>query len=152
MVGADNQHMKLNKQTKIGERISELIDACRLTARQASDDTGIPYAKFSKWKGDPADRPGIALSEAWTLACYFGARLPADPFKVLIYLADDSQPDGLVSGAVRQAWGERLEHVTAPELITLPTVAHRAGVPISKPKRQSRKRSRTDAKRKHLAG
>lgn len=152
MAGSDNHDMKANKQTKIGERISELTDACRLTQREVSDDTGIPYAKFSKWKGEPAERPGIHLSEAWTLACYFGARLPADPFKILIYLADDSQPDGLVSGAVRQAWGERLEHVTAPELIPVPIVAQRVGTPIAKPKRTRGKRSRADAKRKHLAG
>jgi transcriptional regulator with XRE-family HTH domain len=141
-----NPDMSQTTSTKIGERISELAKANGLTAQDVAEQTGIPYAKLSKWKGDPEKRPAVQLDEAWALAHFFAGKMATEPFKVLLYLTDDAQPDGLARMAVLAAWRGQLDQVTTqrePEVV--PVIRERRGEPIPKPRR-----SRAEAKGKHL--
>jgi hypothetical protein len=142
--------MNHTTHVKFGDRVAELMDANRLSASEVHDDLpDIAYSKYSKWK-KPWEKncPGVSVDEAWLLANYFGAKMGIEPYKILIYLTDDSQPDGLVGMAVLAAWRGQLDVVTTPrEPQVVEVIRERKGVPLPK-----KRRSRADAKRKHLPG
>lgn len=143
---------------KFGDRVAELMDALRLTQREVHEALPeIALSSYSKWK-KPWDKdcPGVLVEDAWLLANYFGAKLSEkleiEPYKILIYLTDDSQPDGLVNAGLIAAWKEKLDVVITPrEPQAVEVVRERRSEPIAKPK-PKRRSSRAEAKRKHLPG
>lgn len=139
---------------KFGDRVAELMDALRLTQTEVHKALPeIALSKYSKWKRpEEKDCPGVSVDEAWLLANYFSAKMGvAEPYKILIYLTDDSQPDGLVEAAALDAWRGRLDVVTTPrEQQVLEAIRDRKPDPSPRPPKK--RRSRAEAKRKHLPG